>query len=389
MICSLKSSLTRLNHFRFGIYNYPVLIILITAKTKSSESTEPLRAIKQAPREVSTVRTPCSQLPLPEPVTKARPRYTRRWSLATAGWVVSVLVHIAIVVAFLVAAPSFAPSSTVRQTPKATIENPVELSPAKPLLMETKPLATNLDTPAAMPEAVRLLPQVPQVPQGQASISTSPVITAWGPTPAGGQGPAAGPEVTVGSSYAGSFCGVAGSADRVCFVVDCSGSMIMAFDYVRQELKRAIAKLGPGQYFQVIFFAGGSPVEMTPGVLTRANAPKRDKALDFVEKAKLVDVPNGDAAWQAVADALAMAFNAKTFDGQPAKLIYLFTDGQFDHDKISQTLQKLQGQSSELVTVNVIACGVGLNKDFLRALAHQYRGEFRFISDEELAGAGF
>jgi hypothetical protein len=301
--------------------------------------------------------------------------------------VVSVLVHIALAVAFLVTVPNFAPSSPIPQIPKATIEIPIELSQAEPLVMENEPPATDLDTTAAIPEAVRLMPQVPQ---GQTPVSTSPspVIAAWGAAPGGGQ-VSAGPKVTVASSYAGSFCGVAGVAERVCFVVDCSGSMIMAFDYVRQELKRAIGKLSPGQYFQVIFFADGSPMEMAAGVLTRANAPKRNKALAFVEQAKLVNVPNSDAAWQAVASALEMAFKAKTFDGRPAKLIYLFTDGQFDHDKISQTLQRLQSQSREPVTVNVIACGAVLNKDFLRSLAHQYRGEFRFISDEELAEAGY
>jgi hypothetical protein len=43
-------------------------------------------------------------------------------------------------------------------------------------------------------------------------------------------------------------------ADRVVYVVDFSGSIIVAVDYLKRELKRSVGRLVPGQMFNVIIF---------------------------------------------------------------------------------------------------------------------------------------
>ncbi len=181
------------------------------------------------------------------------------------------------------------------------------------------------------------------------------------------------------------FCGTAGSADRICFVVDISGSMVIAHDYVQSELLQAVVSLTPMHHFGLIFFAGGDPSVMEPGYLVRASAVRRQAAVPFIRNAGLLPVAGEQRAWQAVTRALQQAFEMKTKQNRPVRLIYLFTDGQFDHAQVRQVVDQLQEKHAGLVTLNVIACGYEENEPFLKELAGRYKGQYRFITDEELA----
>ena len=50
-------------------------------------------------------------------------------------------------------------------------------------------------------------------------------------------------------------------ARKVCYVVDCSGSMQGVFERVREELRDSISSLEPDQYFYVIFFGYTNALE--------------------------------------------------------------------------------------------------------------------------------
>ncbi len=160
----------------------------------------------------------------------------------------------------------------------------------------------------------------------------------------------------------------------------------MAEDYVHNELRKAIKALSPAQYFQLVFFAGSQPKELQPGNLIRANATHRHKGLKYLNQTGLVNVKSKEEAWKGVVNALRTAFEAKTFDGRYAQLFYLFTDGEFDHDRVSLMLRNLQARRKFPAIINVIACGSTENKKYLDSLARENHGQFRFVTDEELSG---
>ena len=183
----------------------------------------------------------------------------------------------------------------------------------------------------------------------------------------------------------GQFCGVAGAGGAVAYVVDCSGSMVMAFDYIQAELTRAIEALTPGQYFAVVFYAAGEPVEWMPGRLLRANAPNRQAAGGFVKRMQLAPVGEPGATARAVGEALARALAARRAGGGGVELVYLLTDGQYDHGAAAAVLESGGGG----VRVNIVACGSREHEAELRRLAARQGGQYRFVTDEELArGAG-
>jgi len=177
-----------------------------------------------------------------------------------------------------------------------------------------------------------------------------------------------------GGGYGSRFCGAKGSGEAICYVVDCSRSMIMALDYVRGELRSALRRLRPVQYFAVLFYAGGEPVEMAGGGLIRASAPNRRRAEGFVESVGLADVGSRESAALAVASALERALSVRNKAGAGAELVYLLARAQAGRERPAR--------------VNVIGCGNRRNEEFLRGLAAKYGGEYRFVSDEELAGGG-
>jgi len=299
------------------------------------------------------------------------------WATTAAGWTGSLLIHLLAAVVFFMVSPEIVLPDRPHQPPRTTIEQHVELLKVEPIVENLKIEPINTELLELSPDHAELpdtkdKPRFSQPQPGVIAVSTDD----------GGNRRS---RTVFGRPVPSSFCGTSGLADRICFVVDTSGSMITAHDYVRDELKRTVKTLSPAQYFHIIFFADGTPIEMTLGQLVRASAGKRQKALPFIEKVGLISVSTDEAAAKAVANAMRAAFRARTFDNQPAQLIYLFTDGEFEHDKVNKTIEILQASCSRHVTINVIACGNNDNKPFLKALAKKNLGQFRFVSDEEMA----
>lgn len=303
-----------------------------------------------------------------------------RWYVPTAGWVLSIMVHLGIAGVFL--AVSFSGAQMVnsqRTPPTSRIEEEAEplerIRPVSDLqmdpLMPAEILPEQAQLPVSMDEVL-----VPAL--GQETISVLDTGTSGSNlatlSAAAGQ-----------DAYQTSFCGTGGSAGCLCFVVDYSGSMVIAFDYVQAELKRSIEKLSPGHYFQIFFFAGGEPVEWPAGQLVRANRENREGALRFVEEMNLKPVESTTAAWQAVAQAVEKALRAKTSNGCESQMIYLLTDGEFEHEKVDQAIRQAQQQRDRPAIIHVLACGNPDNQGYLSRLARNNQGQYRFITDEEMA----
>jgi len=121
------------------------------------------------------------------------------------------------------------------------------------------------------------------------------------------------------------FFGARRAAGRICFVVDCSGSMFGRMGLVRRQLIEAVHRLTPDQFFSIVFFGGtGEYFETGAGGLRRASPSAKQEAIRLIVSVR----PGGRTdAMSALAKAMAL----RTPAGQGPDLIYFLTDG-FDLD---------------------------------------------------------
>jgi hypothetical protein len=313
---------------------------------------------------------------------KVIPHSPKRWrSPAALGWLISLLLHSALAGTFLLVSIYREPLKLQNQP---NLQTPVQTAFSD---LELAPLVTKLQVEPMLKDDFALehpaLPGLPERTTGKpAAPSAAGNLAVWGDDGSGFSVPAN--TLGAGDPYRSRFCGTVGTAQGICYVVDCSGSMVMALEYVRSELLRAIGQLTPAQYFQVIFYAGGEPIELVPGGLIRASAPNRQRALKFVDQIKLKTVADATAAAPAVVKALEKALTATTSQHMQASLVYLLTDGQYDHAYVEEALRKIQAQRARPARINVISCGIQQNENFLRRLALDYKGSYHFVSDEQM-----
>jgi hypothetical protein len=107
---------------------------------------------------------------------------------------------------------------------------------------------------------------------------------------------------------------------RICYVVDCSGSMRGLWNRVREELVDSIEKLPQDYYFCVIVFGGGSILESGGGKMVRATEQAKKEAHDFIAAV-------GPRGGTNAAEALERAIMTKDRTGVGASAIYFLTDG--------------------------------------------------------------
>jgi hypothetical protein len=103
---------------------------------------------------------------------------------------------------------------------------------------------------------------------------------------------------------------------RICYVVDCSGSMRGLWKRVQEELIDSIGKLQQDYYFCVIVFGGGSILESGGGKMVRATK----EAYSFIRSIQPRGITNATAA-------LERAIMVKDRTGAGASVIYFLTDG--------------------------------------------------------------
>jgi len=107
---------------------------------------------------------------------------------------------------------------------------------------------------------------------------------------------------------------------RLCYLVDCSGSMKGLLGQVKDELSRSILALRPDQYFGIIFFGDDKVTQLAAGRLVRASRQSKAEALAYVKSI--------DAAGQTNALAgFAGAVRLRNDDGAGPEVILFLTDG--------------------------------------------------------------
>jgi hypothetical protein len=174
------------------------------------------------------------------------------------------------------------------------------------------------------------------------------------------------------------FFGSSTDERKVCYLVDCSGSMLGVFGRVRTKLAESIARLQPDQFFCIIFFGGNRLIEFGGGSLVRATEQAKSAAFEFIDSVE----PAGQT--DALA-ALERAVQVRDRMGMRPGVIYFLTDG-FElttegRQRFLHKIENLLARFAPGTSINTIGfCSLSEDRKMLRMIAEQTGGEFVFTA---------
>lgn len=167
---------------------------------------------------------------------------------------------------------------------------------------------------------------------------------------------------------------------RLCYLVDCSGSMKGLFGQVRGELARSIMSLKPDHYFGIVFFGDNRVMQFTNGHLVRASQDNKTKALAFIESVEPAGRTNAPAGFEC-------AVKMTDDEGVGPQAIMFLTDG-FElsgHDayKFRQSIIKLRSRYLNDCIVNTVGFWPSENDQrLLESIAGLSGGQYVCVSGE-------
>lgn len=302
----------------------------------------------------------------------------RRGSVAFWAWIGSIALHLIVLTAFGLI--KFSQPKTPLQElaiPTAKVSRIKELIEASPIIPKPKirkPIksapAGRMDTSAARLAAERIFGTAKPEHQGLGDLVK----------PSGSQSAYTFPESMVLSNkieFFGSFT----DRRKVCFLVDCSGSMHGVFRRVQIKLKESIGDLQPDQYFYIIFFGGGRLFETGGGKLVRAGEESKTAAYEFVDSVRPAGRTN---ALSALKRALQISDEA----GAGTSVIYFLTDGfeltNKDAEEFSGKVADLRKIFAPTTKINTIGFWPQLNdRRMLESIAKQSGGECVVVGDDD------
>ena len=164
---------------------------------------------------------------------------------------------------------------------------------------------------------------------------------------------------------------------RICYVVDCSGSMRGLWKRVQEELVDSIGKLQQDYYFCVIVFGGGSILESGGGKMVRATEEAKKEAYGFIKSIRPTGATNATAA-------LERAIMIKDKTGAGASAIYFLTDGfelsEQDGSRFAHKVATLHRSFAPKTQINTI--GFWCTKQdgsVLETIAKESGGKFMMV----------
>jgi hypothetical protein len=165
---------------------------------------------------------------------------------------------------------------------------------------------------------------------------------------------------------------------KVCYLVDCSGSMLGVFGKVREELKDSIAALQPDQYFYVIFFGADKLFELGDGRLLRATPKAKSAANSLIDRIQPAGRTNAAAALERVVQ-------IRDGKGMNPSIVYLLTDGfeltRENTTGFAQRIANLRKRFAPAVKINTIGFfPQDDDRRMLETIARQSGGEFVCIT---------
>ena len=166
---------------------------------------------------------------------------------------------------------------------------------------------------------------------------------------------------------------------KVCYLVDCSGSMQGIFGRVRKKLKESIGNLQPDQYFYIIFFGSEKLFEFGNGRLLRATREAKSAACEFIDSARPAGRTNALVAME-------RAVKVRDESGHSPAVIYFLTDGfeltTKDVPRFSQKIVNLLKRFAPATKINTIGFWPqSQDRRMLETIARQSGGEFILVTD--------
>lgn len=314
--------------------------------------------------------TPAADETQSHPATEAHAPHAKRTTLTgsavLATWVSSVAVHL-LLFAVMFVLPWLS----------GMVESQDDLPVAKTQIIGK--LEREVVSAGTVPDLTRFTPtptldelkftpdQTPDVTP--VSAASEPEMSIIGVGSGGGDASAFG--LSVGAGGAPELFGIGGSAKgakTVVYVVDRSGSMLTTFDAVRAELRRSIGELRRSQKFHVILFNEGRPLENPPRRLVSAIGGQKEEFFHFLAG---VEPEGGTHPEPAMRRALTL---------EP-DMIFFLTDGMFDPSLVNQLDVWNRDRKVRIFTIAYVSEEGG---PLLEKIAREHRGEYRFVSEDEL-----
>jgi hypothetical protein len=171
-----------------------------------------------------------------------------------------------------------------------------------------------------------------------------------------------------------SFFGNVASERKVCFVVDCSGSMLGFFGQVKDKLVEVISSLKQDNFYGVVVFRGEQLIEVEPEKLLRASDSGKRRAFEFIDS---IGTPAGrpDAF-----EALKKAIRYTDGIGDSPGVVYFLTDG-FDYDGFAAKIEEYRSEYAPVVKIHTIGFMVNQRDEkMLKTIASESGGKFTMYS---------
>ena len=303
---------------------------------------------------------------------------SRRGNVAFWAWAVSIAVHLTVLTVFglFKLSPSNAPGEQPA-TPTAGISQVKKLIQTALIIPKPKIKSPVKSRPGGLVAERLGGPASPHfaVPPSGPSPSDLPKLA----KPAGSMrdfSPAGAMILPAGIEFFGSWT----DQRKVCYLVDCSGSMQGIFGRVREELAESIRNLQPDQYFYIIFFGGDRLFEFGDGRLVRATPQAKSAACDFVDSIQPAGRTNALAA-------LERTVQIRDDSGNSAAVVYFLTDGfeltGEDTHRFGQKIANLLRRFAPTTRINTIGFWpAGQDRQLLETIAKQSGGEFVSVAED-------
>ncbi|MCK4751890.1 MAG: VWA domain-containing protein [Planctomycetes bacterium] len=300
----------------------------------------------------------------------------RSFSVTFWAWTASIIVHIIVLATF--GAVKFsrqpvafeqkpAPVAKVSRIKKLMQTTPVTPKPKVKRPSKTRPIAKTitpqpLSTKQIFKTTTSAAQDFSNLPKPSASKTTALTTSEIMPK---------------GIEFFGSYT----DQRKLCYVVDCSGSMQGIFNRVRSRLTESIQSLQHDQYFNIIFFGSDRLFEFRSGELIRAMSKTKSEACDFIASIRPAGRTNA-------LQALERAVKIHDGRGNSPAVIYFLTDGfELTNDDVrsfSQKVINLQKRFAPKTKINTIGFWPqNSDRKVLETIANYSGGESIFITDTD------
>ena len=165
-----------------------------------------------------------------------------------------------------------------------------------------------------------------------------------------------------------------GSARKIVYILDHSGSMVETFDYLRQETIRSIGAMLPVQSFSVVMFS-----ESASAIYPQLQRATPEIKQDFAKKIMNYRAQGyNDDLFDPFYDAF-----KKAFDMQP-EVIYFLCDGNFDPRLVDAVTNQLNKNKKVRVNTLMYVSTDPSCEEQLKELAKKNGGAYKFVAEKDL-----